>query len=50
MNIIPQDVILIIFNFLNLKDQRRLLRTCHYYFNLTPIVLKNVKYGIYEPS
>lgn len=48
MEVFPKDIILLILNELEYKDKRKLLRTSKLNLSLLPIVMKYVKYGLYE--
>jgi hypothetical protein len=49
MNTLPNELVLDVINLLPYSNKRQFLRTSKIYFKLSPLVLKNVKYGIYEP-
>lgn len=47
MEILPIDIILLIFNQLSISDKRKLLITCNNYYKLKNIVMKDVIYHVY---
>lgn len=47
MNLLPTDIIHLVFDLLPLKDKRSLLMTCSKYYKLRNIIMKNVIYHVF---
>ncbi len=46
MNTLPNEIILTIFNYLNIQDKRRFIRTCKTYYIITKKSMCKIKYVI----